>query len=447
MNEPKVNREIVDVWLVDPVMKFIRNSSSSGLVLFGSATLAIIAANSPLSEWYQQLWKHQFSIGYDQYIVSKDLQHWINDGLMAVFFFVVGLELKREIIGGQLSNLRGAALPLAAAAGGMVFPALIYLGINGAATADGWGIPMATDIAFSLGVLYLLGDRVPISVKVFLTVLAIADDIGAVLVIAFFYSSQIDLVSLGTGAVFMSVLMLANWIGVRSTIFYATIGIGGLWLAFLMSGVHATIAAVLAAFTIPARTKINEVKFIVKMESLVNRFKQADPNQLKILTKEQLNTLQEIRSYSKRALTPMQRLEDNLHPLVAFVIMPVFAFCNAGIELSGNILNQLLSPVSLGVIAGLLIGKVIGVVGISNLVMKLTGLTLPAGMNKTHLWAVGFLAAVGFTMSLFVAGLAFKEELFVNQSKLGVLVASILASLIGFILMKSGSRKSEIPVS
>lgn len=436
---------MVDLWLVDPVMKFIKNSSSSGLVLFGSATLAIIAANSPLSEAYQQLWKHQFSIGYDEYIISKDLQHWINDGLMAVFFFEVGLELKREIIGGQLSNLRGAALPLAAAVGGMVFPALIYLTINGtaASTADGWGIPMATDIAFSLGVLYLLGDRVPISVKVFLTVLAIADDIGAVLVIAFFYSSQIDVVSLGTGAGFLGILLFANWIGVRSTIFYATVGIAGLWLAFLMSGVHATIAAVLAAFTIPARTKINEVKFADKMESLVDRFKRAYPNDVSILTKEQLGTLQEIRFYAKRALTPMQRLEDNMHPLVAFVIMPIFAFCNAGIELSGDILSQLLSPVSLGIIAGLLIGKVAGVVGISSLIMKTTGLTLPSGMNKMHLWGVGFLAAVGFTMSLFIAGLAFKDELFINQSKLGVLVASILASLIGFLLLKMTSKKPE----
>lgn len=440
MHEQKSDKEIVDVWLVDPIRKFIHDSSSSGLVLFGSAALAIFLANSPWSEAYQQLWKHQFSIGFDQLIVSKDLQHWINDGLMAIFFFVVGLELKREIIGGQLSNPKGAALPLVAAIGGMAFPALIYLLINGEATANGWGIPMATDIAFSLGVLYLLGDLVPISVKVFLTVLAIADDIGAVLVIAFFYSSDISLIGLGTGAMFMFVLLFANWIGVRSTVFFASVGIGGLWLAFLMSGVHATIAAVLAAMAIPARTGIKEMKFISKMEDLVHQFKHADSNQLSILTGEQLNIIQKIRFYSKKALTPLQRLEDNMHPLVAFVVMPIFAFCNAGIVLPTDLLGQLLSPVSLGIVLGLLIGKVIGVVGVSTIVMKFTGLSLPEGMNRLHLWGVGFLAAVGFTMSIFVAGLAFKDELLLNQSKLGVVLASLLASLLGLLLLKLGSK-------
>ncbi len=434
-------KEFVDRFIIDPSTRFINNSSASGIVLFSSALLAIILANSPWSDAYHNIWKYQFSIGFDQFLISKDLHHWINDGLMAVFFFVVGLELKREIIGGELSDFRSALLPLGAALGGMIFPALIYFALNReGVAADGWGIPMATDIAFSLGILYLLGDKVPVSLKIFLTALAIADDLGAVLVIAFFYSSNINFISLGTGAVFLAVLWIANGIGVRNTVFYALVGIGGLWLAFLMSGVHATIAAVLAAFAIPAKAKVKESYFANHMENLVSKFKNADPNNVNTLTREQLTVLQEIRSYSKKAITPLQRLEDNMHPLVAFVIMPIFAFSNAGITLSNDFLTQLVSPVALGVILGLLLGKVIGVVGVSNLMIRFSSIQLPKGMNQLHLWGVGFLAAIGFTMSLFIAGLAFKQEHLIQESKLGILLASFIASILGYLLIKKACK-------
>lgn len=445
MSEKKdlgINVELVDRLLIEPSPSFINKSSASGIVLFSSAILAMVIANSTWSDAYHAIWKYQFVIGFDEFIISKDLHHWINDGLMAVFFFVVGLELKREIIGGELSDIKSAVLPISAAVGGMVFPALIYLAFNQeGAGSDGWGIPMATDIAFSLGVLYLLGDRVPVSIKVFLTALAITDDLGAVLVIAFFYSSDINFVSLGTGAVFLAVLWIANVIGVRNTIFYALIGIGGLWLAFLMSGVHATIAAVLAAFAIPARTKVKESHFAQHMEYLVARFKKADPNKVSTITKEQLDVLQDIRSYTKKAITPLQRLEDNMHPLVAFVIMPIFAFSNAGVTLAEDFLTQLVSPVAMGIMMGLLLGKIIGVVGVSELVLRFTSVQLPKGMNKLHLWGGGFLAAIGFTMSLFIAGLAFRDELLLQESKLGILLASLVASVLGYFLIKKASQK------
>ena len=446
MGDKGIKNELVDRWIIEPSRAFMNNSATSGILLFSSALLALIISNSAWAPQYHQLWTYQFSIGFDEYVISKDLHHWINDGLMAVFFFVVGLELKREIIGGELSSIRSAVLPIAAAVGGMFLPALIYLIFNPeGATSDGWGIPMATDIAFSLGVLYLLGDRVPVSLKIFLTALAIADDLGAVLVIAFFYSSDINFLSLGTGAVFLALLWVANAIGVRNTVFYALVGIGGLWLAFLMSGVHATIAAVLAAFAIPARTKVKENYFADHMERLVARFKEADPNNVRTLTKEQLNVLQDIRSYSKKALTPLQRLEDNMHPLVAFVIMPVFAFSNSGVTLSSDFISQLTSTVALGVMAGLLIGKVIGVVGITHLVMKFTSIQLPEGMNRLHLWGVGFLAAVGFTMSLFISGLAFDQEYLIDQAKLGIIAASIIASVAGyFLIKKAGKNQSSL---
>ncbi|MEQ8361850.1 MAG: Na+/H+ antiporter NhaA [Cyclobacteriaceae bacterium] len=440
-----LKEELVDRLIIEPSTRFINNSSASGIILFSSAFLAILLANSPWSDTYHSIWKYQFSIGFDQFVISKDLHHWINDGLMAVFFFVVGLELKREIIGGELSNIRSAILPIGAAIGGMVFPALIYLAFNReGGGSDGWGIPMATDIAFSLGVLYLLGDRVPLSLKVFLTALAIADDLGAVLVIAFFYSSDINFINLGTGAVFLAVLWIANGIGVRNTIFYALVGIVGLWLAFLMSGVHATIAAVLAAFAIPARTKVKENHFADHMEYLVDRFKKADPNDVRTITKEQLVVLQDIRSYSKKAITPIQRLEDNMHPLVAFFIMPIFAFSNAGVTLSSDFLSQLISPVALGIMVGLLLGKVLGVVGVSELMLRFSSVQLPKGMNKLHLWGAGFLAAIGFTMSLFIAGLAFHDELLIQESKLGILMASLVASVLGYFLIKKAGQKESM---
>lgn len=428
----------VDKWIVEPARRFINNSSMSGIVLFSAAFIAILLSNSPLSESFHNLWKIHLRIGIGSFNIDKSLHHWINDGLMAIFFFVVGLELKREIIDGELSDLRKAMLPVVAAVGGMLFPALIYLFFNyGKQTITGWGIPMATDIAFALGILYLLGNRVPVTLKVFVTALAIVDDIGAVLVIAFFYTSDISMVSLLTGAGFMTILITANYIGVRSPVFYGIIGIGGLWTAFLMSGVHATIAAVLAAFTIPADVKVTEKTFYAKLYELQERFRNAKPRPSTLVSSEQLHILEGIRNLSKNALTPLQRLEHSMHPLVAFFVMPVFALANAGVDLSGESF-ELFSDVTLGVMLGLLGGKFLGICCISLLFVKLKWADLPKDMSHRHLVAAGLLAAIGFTMSLFITSLAFESEVYVNQAKIGILIASIISGTSAyFILRKS----------
>ena len=431
-----------DKWIVNPFQKHINKRTTSGIVLFSSAFIALIFSNSPWSTQFHHLWEIEFSIGFDGHAITKSLHHWINDGLMAVFFFVIGLELKREIIGGELKNPKNALLPITAAIGGMIFPAIIYLAFNTKGnTSDGWGIPMATDIAFALGVLYLLGNKVPLSLKIFLTVLAIVDDIGAVLVIAFFYTSNISFISLATGGVFMFVLIISNILGVRNTVYYAIIGIGGLWLAFLMSGVHATIAAVLAAMTIPADVKISEKNYVEKINNLINKFKKEKPNNSTTVTNHQLLIIEDIRTYSKEALTPLQYLEYVMHPFVIFLIMPIFAFSNAGVSLSGNLLEQISGNVFLGVFFGLVIGKLMGVFGVVFILLKLKWVKLPDGMNKLHLLGVGFLASIGFTMSLFIGGLAFVDKTYIAEAKMGVLFASIIASIAGYYIIKRANNK------
>ena len=444
MEEIKIKVEPIDRWVIEPIRDFMNNSSTSGIILFSSAAIALILANSPWSEEYHHFWQISFSIGFGDHVLTKSLHHWINDGLMAVFFFVVGLELKREIIGGQLSNPKNAILPIVAAIGGMVFPALIYTFFNSSGpTLDGWGIPMATDIAFALGVLYLLGDRVPIQVKIFLTVLAIADDIGAVLIIAFFYTSNINEESLFVGAIFLIILILANKLGVRNTLFYGIVGILGLWLAFLMSGVHATIAAVLAAFTIPANPKITERGFYLKLNYLLDEFKLSKPNEHTTVTNEQMHILEEIRDYSKKALTPLQRLEHMMHPIVAFLIMPIFALCNADVTIDSSVLTNDISMVTLGVFFGLIVGKLIGVVGLTYLFHKMKWARRPEAISLKYLMGIGFLASIGFTMSLFISELAFENIDYINEAKIGVLIASFLASILGYFMIKLAIKKSS----
>ncbi len=405
--------------------------------------MALIISNSPLSDEFHHLWDYNFAITIAGYTISNSLHHWINDGLMAMFFFVVGLELKREIMGGELSSLKNAMLPLAAALGGMVVPALIFVALNyGKPTVAGWGVPMATDIAFALGILSLMGNRVPLSVKIFLTALAIADDLGAVLVIAIFYTSDISFLNLATGAVFMVTLMTANYLGVRSTLFYGIVGIGGLWLAFLMSGVHATVAGVLAALTIPARTKIDEVGFANRLRKYVKEFESIPPNKVSLLEPEQLYVVEKIKSLTKAASTPLQRLEHALHPIVLFLIMPIFALANAGISLQGLTFETIITPLSLGVFFGLLIGKLLGVVGVSWLFLKFGWAQLPTDMPFKSLYGIGFLAGIGFTMSLFIINLAFKSQDIILQAKVGTLAASLVAGAIGYVILKKTLPKN-----
>ncbi len=434
----------VDRWINEPIKRFISNSTTSGIVLFTSALLALILSNSPWAHEFHSIWEVEFSIGFNGHMISKNLHHWINDGLMAVFFFVVGLELKREVVAGELRDPKNAVLPITAALGGMLIPALLYLLFNSSGEAsNGWGIPMATDIAFALGVLYLLGPKVPLSLKIFLTALAIVDDIGAVLVIAFFYTSDIHFMSLATGGVFMAILITANLMGVRSPLFYGVVGIGGLWLAFLMSGIHATIAAVLAAMTIPANVKIGEREYVNKLRELTDQYEQEKPNDKPTVTSHQLHIIDDIRDYSVEALTPLQRLEHSMHPLVGYVIMPIFALSNAGVMFSGDLWDQITSSVFLGVFVGLMAGKLAGVYGLTRICLTLKWCTLPKGMNNLHLLGAGFLASIGFTMSLFIAGLAFQDPVLREEAKMGILFASFVAAIAGYLIIRAANRRVE----
>lgn len=431
-----------------PIGKFIKNQKSGGFVLGISAIIALIVANSPLREYYFEFLEKKIAIVINgKSFINLSIHHWINDGLMAIFFFVVGLELKREIVAGELSKPKNAILPIIAAIGGMAVPALIYIVLNPSPDVQhGWGVPMATDIAFALGVLYLLGDKVPLSLKIFLTAVAIVDDLGAVLVIALFYTSDISLLTLGVGIVFLFLMYLGNKAGIRNTLFFAILGIGGAWTLFLLSGVHATIAAVLAAFMIPSNVKINEEVFSARIKKHLTQFQNAAPNNLPTITNEQLHILERLSMDAKKAVTPLQRLEHLMHPLVAFIVIPIFALANAGVTFLDIDIKSLLSTnVAIGVGLGLLLGKLIGIVGFTWLATKLKIASLPTGMNITNLIGVALLASIGFTMSLFITQLAFDDELFRTQAKIGIFVASIIGGFGGFFILKrSGSKKKVV---
>ena len=432
--------------VVQPIQSFIAQEKSGGLVLGLSVIVAMILANSPWAEEYHHFFEHKLGLYFDGGIALEySIHHWINDGLMAIFFFVVGLELKREIVAGELSNPRKAMLPIFAAIGGMVVPALIYLSLNPSGDAHhGWGIPMATDIAFALGVLYLLGNRIPLTLKVFLTALAIVDDLGAVLVIAFFYTSEISMVSLVFGLSFLLIMYVGNKLGIRSILFYGILGILGVWTSFLVSGVHATIAAVLAAFTIPADVKIRENYYIEKIQGYLNRFKNLDPNNaISTLTNEQLHVLEKVKKATDHATPPLQKLEHAMHPFVTFVIIPIFALANASVSLIDIEFDQIFETnVALGVALGLLIGKVVGVVGFTWLAVKMKIAVFPDGMNLRNLFGLGLLASIGFTMSLFITSLAFRHPEYMTQAKIGIFTASIVGGILGYWVLSRESRKA-----
>ena len=426
-----------------PIKLFMGREKSGGIVLILSVTLAMILANSNIAESYFHFFEQEvgFIVNREPYL-NYSLHHWINDGLMAMFFFVVGLELKREFIGGELADIRNTILPIGAAIGGMIVPALIFLSLNiGTPQTMGWGIPMATDIAFALGVVYLLGDKVPVSAKVFLTTLAIVDDLGAVLVIAFFYTSELSIASLLFGLCFLAVMFIGNRLGIKSLFFYAVLGIGGVWVTFLLSGIHATIAAVLAAFMIPADAKINESVYLKRMKKLTRRFEKEEPNEVRTLEEGQVDVLTHIQHDTEIAIPLLQQLEHKMSPIVTFLIMPIFAIANAGISFTDLSLSDIFSThVALGVTLGLLLGKPIGIIGATFLMVKMRWATLPSAITRRTLIGLGMLASIGFTMSMFISTLAFTDELLMTQAKLGIFLASILGGIGGYVLLNKKSK-------
>ena len=426
-----------------PIKLFMGREKSGGIVLILSVALAMLLANSNIAESYFHFFEQEvgFIVNGEPYL-NYSLHHWINDGLMAMFFFVVGLELKREFIGGELADIRNTILPISAAIGGMIVPALIFLSLNiGTPQTMGWGIPMATDIAFALGVVYLLGDKVPVSAKVFLTTLAIVDDLGAVLVIAFFYTSELSIVSLLFGFAFLAVMFIGNRLGIKSLFFYAALGIGGVWVTFLLSGIHATIAAVLAAFMIPADAKINESVYLKRMKKLTRRFEHEEANEVRTLEEGQVDVLTHIQHDTEIAIPLLQQLEHKISPIVTFLIMPIFAIANAGISFTDLSLSDIFSThVALGVTLGLLLGKPIGIIGATFLMVKMRWATLPSAITRRTLMGLGMLASIGFTMSMFISTLAFTDELLMTQAKLGIFLASILGGISGYVLLTKKSK-------
>ena len=436
--EKKLNQH-----LMLPIKLFMGREKSGGIVLILSVTLAMMLANSNLAESYSHFFEQEvgFIVNGEPYL-NYSLHHWINDGLMAMFFFVVGLELKREFIGGELADIRNTILPIGAAIGGMIVPALIFLSLNiGTPQTMGWGIPMATDIAFALGVVYLLGDKVPVSAKVFLTTLAIVDDLGAVLVIAFFYTSELSIASLLFGLCFLAVMFIGNRLGIKSLFFYAALGIGGVWVTFLLSGIHATIAAVLAAFMIPADAKINESVYLKRIKKLTRRFEKEEANEVRTLEEGQVDVLTHIQHDTEIAIPLLQQLEHKMTPIVTFLIMPIFAIANAGISFTDLSLSDIFSThVALGVTLGLLLGKPIGIIGATFLMVKMRWATLPSAITRRTLMGLGMLASIGFTMSMFISTLAFTDELLMTQAKLGIFLASILGGIGGYVLLNKKSK-------
>lgn len=419
--------------VLKPLDRFIGDQSVAGLALFLSAAVAVVLANSPWREAYHGFWEHSIALRIGGFTLERNLHHLINDGLMAVFFFVVALELKREFLAGELSDLRNAVLPLAASVGGMVFPALIYLAINNfqGPAVRGWGITMGTDTAFVLGLLALLGKRVPPAIKALFITVAVTDDIASVTVIALFYTSDISMVNLGIGAAFLAVLAGMNLLGVRNMTAYGVVGIAGLWTAFMLSGVHATVAGVLAALTIPVTTKMKERTYARKIRELADAFDRTKDTAAVTITQEQAFIISKVKRFSIDAEPPLQRLEQALHPWVAFLVLPLFALANAGIELPASFAGAVSSPITMGVMLGLVLGKPIGLLTMSWTLVKLGWGKLGTGVNWGHMVAVSVLSGLGFTMAIFISELAFSSEAMRAEAKLGILFASVTAGVLG----------------
>ena len=431
--------------LLAPFRQFARTSVSGGLILMAAAVIALVWANSPFADAYETLWNTELTIGVGAVSLSESLRHWINDALMAVFFLAVGLEIKREVLVGELASRRRATLPIAAAIGGAIVPAAIFLLIAGGGEAGrGWGIPMATDIAFALGVLALLGSRVPLGLRIFVAALAIADDLLAVLVIALFYTAELSLPALGAAGLVLAALILANRLGVRRPTVYLVLGIA-LWAAVFQSGVHATVAGVLLALTIPARTRIDSDAFVARARSIVDDFEGRTVGGEDARTEDHHAALWELEDATESAQAPMLRIEHTLYPWVSFLIVPLFALANAGVAIGRDVGALLADPIAVGVVTGLVVGKQVGITALAYLVVRLGLASLPSGVTWQHIYGAAWLAGIGFTMSLFIGGLAYGEGPMLDVAKLGILGASLIAGFGGYLVLRRATPADPRP--
>ncbi|MEM9996171.1 MAG: Na+/H+ antiporter NhaA [Bacteroidota bacterium] len=439
--------------LMRPIQGFMQNAAAGGIVLLVCAVLALVWANSPLADAYLYLFGSEkgesltLSLGIapatlggsEALYISKPLILWINDGLMALFFFLIGLEIKREVLAGELKSPKKAALALSAAVGGMVAPAAFYVAVNwGEPTLGGWGVPMATDIAFALGVLALLGSRAPLALKIFLTALAIVDDLGAVMVIALFYTAELNLNALMLGFGFFAVMLVMNRLGVMRTAVYVVLGLA-LWVCFLKSGVHATIGGVLAALAIPATRRLDAPGFLKKAEYYLKEIREDAQPGTQLMTADQRDAVHALETISKAADAPLTRFEHALHGWIAFFVMPVFALANAGVAIPSDFGALLASPVMLGIVLGLVVGKQIGVFGFAYAAVKLGIASLPSGVTWKQVYGVSLLTGIGFTMSIFIANLAFVDAADLDAAKLAILIASTISGVAGYLLLRSSS--------
>ena len=427
------------------ILRTVKNISSlniaASVLLFLAAILAAVVANSSLSPVYQDFLLQELHLRIGNFNLFSHVGHplkmieFINDCLMTVFFLAVGLEIKRELLVGELSSVRKAALPFIAACGGMVVPVVIYaLSVaSGTPETRGMAIPMATDIAFSLGVLSLLGKRVPLSLKIFLTAFAVVDDIGGILVIALFYSADVAYGYLIVAAVLYVFLYYMGKFGVTQKIFFLFFGVI-IWYLFLQSGIHSTISGVILAFVIPARPRLDAGKYIERIRDIIGEFPVSKSDNI-VLTNAQIATLKQVERASDYVISPLQSLEDNLHGAVSFVILPLFAFANAGVVFSGS--GSIVGDVSIAVAAGLLLGKFLGIYLFTWLAVKSGVALMPAGMNWKNIAGVSLLGGIGFTVSLFIANLSFADEYpeLLNQAKFGVLVGTVLAGVLGYVVL------------
>ena len=431
-------------------LQALRRHTTGGNILILATVLALVVANIPaINKYYFDFWNQEVFLQVGNFNIFSHAGHpmtmlqFINDALMAIFFFTIGLEIKREVLVGELSSFKQALLPIMGAIGGMIFPVVIFFLLSkGTDYTDGAAIPMATDIAFSLGVLAMLGSRVPVSLKIFLTTLAVVDDIGGIIVIAVFYSTHIEVMLLVYAAVCLGVLLLGSLMKIQNKMFYVVVGLV-VWFLFLNSGVHPTISGVLVAFCIPAKPVLAPKKYVKMIRGAISHFNQDDDeslNRRSILDKDQMNWLKEVESASDKVISPLQDLEDSLHASVNNFIVPLFAFANAGIYLLDLNPQMVVQGISLAIICGLVIGKFVGIFGFSWITVKLGLAPIPQHCNWKMMASISVLGGIGFTVSLFIANLSFASmgahgaEL-LNQSKLGIVVGSLAAGIIGFMLL------------
>lgn len=426
---------------------FLESQTSGGIVLLACTIIALVVANVPALRHLQDIWNIRAGVNFGSFSLEMSLLHWVNDALMAIFFFVVGLEIKREMMVGELSSLKKATLPIFAALGGMLVPAAIYMFFNGGTpTANGWGIPMATDIAFAIGVISILGKRCPSALKIFLLALAIVDDLGAIVVLAIFYPShEISFLFMGLALLVFIFLAVMNKMKVTSPYVYMIFGVV-LWYFVYRSGIHATIAGVLLAITIPSKTTINEVRFYVKVKHLLEKFKEAGNSEVEVLANpKQMEVIHDINEDVDAVNPLMHRFESALHPISHFLIIPLFALANAGVTLDGSILEMSPLPALVpGIFFGLLLGKPVGITLFSFIAVKTKLAELPKGVPWKQIFAVGIVAGIGFTMSIFVDNLAFDDVNHLNMGKAAILVTSFVSAIVGMlaILLTTKSVKS-----